>query len=204
MFAFATNGEYHGGFDILGAWFYAPAGTYADPPTVVLPDATTTPDPVGEIPPDSTPVQTFTFNAPEPGNWFDPVAADAYLYELLGGGEFLEVRGVPGYSDLQIAWGDNYASILDLDLDPGESYFFGTGVTSFMLSGFTPSFDAEDPNAIPTYLDFTGSPTELRMTALALNASSAVPVPATLPLLGLGLAAIGYSRRKRKQHTSTI
>ncbi len=195
-FAYATNGEYAGQQSTLGAWFYAPVGTYADPPTVVLPDETTTPDPVGEIPPGATPEQTFTFNAPEPGNWFDPVAADAYLYELLGGGEFLDVRGVPGYQNLQIAWGEGYASILDLDLDPGESYFFGPGVTSFMLSGFTPSFDASDPTAIPTWLDFSGSPTELRMTALSLNGSAEVSLPATFPLLGLGLVALGFTRRK--------
>ncbi len=34
----------------------------------------------------------------------------------------------------------------------------------------------------------------------ATTATTAVPLPATSSLLGLGLAAVGYSRRRRKKH----
>jgi hypothetical protein len=81
-------------------------------------------------------------------------------------------------------------------LNPDEHYFFGSNVTTFSLEGIMPPVDTADPSAFPTFLDFTGTATNLTMTAL----SSAVPEPSTWLLLATGLVgALGYGWRQKRR-----
>lgn len=143
----------------------------------------------------------FIFPAPRPRRWFDPPFADGFVYELIGGGEFIEAVAPPGFFDLSIFID---GILVDSDFDAGESFLFGPGVTSFSITGISPLLDVADPGfsaAFPTFLDFSGSPTELRMTAIIVPTDddpSDIPVPATLLLLGFGLTGMAVSR-KRKQ-----
>jgi hypothetical protein len=131
----------------------------------------------------------FMFANPPPGSWFDPPFADGFTFSLAGGGTFIEVAPPPasfGFVPVELIIG---GSIIDI-LDPGESFVFGPGVTTFSLEGISPLVDAADPTAFPTFLDFTGPATNLTMTALV---SSPVPEASTMVLLSTGFAGLlGY------------
>ncbi len=144
----------------------------------------------------------FEFPAPEPRLWYDPPFAEGFTYTLVGGGEFLEVMaptvGFTGPFDI-IVGGITVASIL-----PGGSYFFDplADVTTFELRGISPLLDVADPGfatAFPTFLDFSGSPTSLLMTAiLSVPGGASVPEPGTLFLLGAGMAWVVRMRRTNR------
>lgn len=158
-------------------------------PSDIVPSTGSEPVPTG-----FTPLQTFVFNAPQSGNWFDPPFADGFLYELTGDGEFIEVFGVPGFLDLQVLVGD---LLVEADLDPGESYVFGPGVKAMSIVGILPPVDAADPTAFPTFLNFSGSPSELRMTALAQGEIVFVAEPESIVVMGIGLLVLLWSCRRR-------
>lgn len=144
----------------------------------------------------------FEFPAPRPRLWYDPPFAEGFTYTLVGGGEFLEVMaptvGFTGPFDI-IVGGITVASIL-----PGGSYFFDplADVTTFELRGISPLLDVADPGfatAFPTFLDFSGSPTSLLMTAiLSVPGGASVPEPGTLFLLGAGMAWVVRMRRTNR------
>lgn len=142
----------------------------------------------------------FKFPAPRPRLWYDPPFAEGFTYTLVGGGEFLEVMaptvGFIGPFDI-IVDGITVASIL-----PGGSYFFDPLVTTFELRGISPLLDVADPGfatAFPTFLDFSGSPTSLLMTAiLSVPGGTSVPEPGTLFLLGAGMAWVVRMRRTNR------
>ena len=162
----------------------------------------------GEAPPGSTPINpilpeisclidvpsggiSFCFATPIRG-WYDPPMASGFEYELIGGsGAFSEVQLPPGFLNLQLLVDGN---IVDADFDYGERFIFAPGVTNFSLLGLSPLVDSANPTAFPTYLEFTGTPGELRMTPIVETA--AVPEPATVVMLALGLLGVGWGRRR--------
>jgi len=139
----------------------------------------------------------FEFPAPQPRRWYDPPFADGFTYELVGGGEFTEVGAPTGFTGPFEIY---VADLLVGTIDPGESYFFGPGVSKFRLMFVNDDpLDTADPDfatMFPTFLDFTGSPDSLLMTSV-LVASSDVPEPAAALLLAGGLLALGIVRRRR-------
>jgi hypothetical protein len=140
--------------------------------------------------PSSTLPQEFVFTNPTPGQWFDPLSAEGFTYTLDGQGTFIEVAPPPasfGFGPVKVVVGGVVVDILN----PGEDFFFAPGVTSFSLEGISPFVDANDPKAFPTFLDFTGQPASLIMTAI-------VPEPSTWAMMLIGFVGLGYAGYRRR------
>lgn len=140
--------------------------------------------------------EMFVFPRPVTRRWYDPPTTGGFLYELEGDGVFVEVGAPLGFDDLRIVVG---GVTLDQDFDGGEFFRFGQGVAKFSILGIEPLLDPDDPgfaSAFPTFLDFSGSPTALRMSAIATVSN--VPAPTNVALLGTLLAAVVVMRRGQR------
>jgi len=150
------------------------------------------------LPPVQARPGVFVFGNPPPRRWFDPPFGDGFDYELTYGpgtpsaDGFTKVEVGPGFFDIDV-FVDGI--LVESDLDFGETFGFGPGVRKFRLAGITPPVDLADSTAFPTFLDFSGSPSELRMTGIPL--ANGVPEPGSLALAGLALAGLALSRRRR-------
>ena len=130
---------------------------------------------------------------PIPGA-YDPPIAHGYRYELFGEGAFTKVATPAGFDDLQIVVNGR---VIESDLDAEEIFEFGPGIKAFSIIGITPPVDAEDPSAFPTYLDFSGTPERLRMTAL-------VPEPDVRLLSFLGASCLWVFVRTRTKRRPDV
>ncbi len=132
-----------------------------------------------------------------PEGWYDPPFISGFDYTLTG------LTGTDGFTSVQTknllpytvqVW----AGGLDVaTLNPGDTFSFASGVTDFQLLGISPPFDAATTDigaAFPVNVFWTGSPTSLVITPL----SDAIPEPASLAGLAVGLAGLGVARRRRR------
>ncbi|MFN9933887.1 MAG: hypothetical protein ACK55R_13130 [Cyanobacteriota bacterium] len=142
----------------------------------------------------------FEFPAPTPRRWFDPPFVSRFDYSL-DTGEFLSFILPSGFSGLDLVVGGT--TFADLVSDGVTEYFFAgdfglTDVTEFTIADISPSVDAADPTAFPTFLDFTPGATGLTMQARIDPPPPGTSVPGPLSVLGCG-AAFGFSRRLRQR-----
>ncbi|WP_394221159.1 hypothetical protein [Alteromonas gracilis] len=149
----------------------------------------------------------FVFTSPEPGRWFDPPFAFGFEYELTGGAVFSELitpSAALGFGDIELVVGGTVVEILS----PGELFDFSTlgfDVTEFRLVGLDRLLDIEDPGfatAFPLFLDWTGSATELLMTALTVDSLPPTGVDEPQVLVLFLISGLFLIRRmtKKSQH----
>jgi len=147
----------------------------------------------------------FEFPNPEPRRWYDPPVVDAYSYELLGDPmAFFSLVEVPPAS---FGFGPITLEIAGMDvaiLMAGDTFdFFANGlmdVQAFILKGIDPTIDLADAAfAFPVFLDFTGTPLGLEITALTATGGggTGVPEPSIFALVGVGAIALIVLRRRK-------
>jgi hypothetical protein len=178
-------------------------------PVVVEPGDGTTPfNPL--IPPDedidfdpATGITTYTFVNPPPRLWFDPPYAKEYEYVLYGGATFTEVAAPPagfGYGILTFM-----SSLGSFAMTPGVVYDlvglgFG-GLDKFTITGLSATaIDFKSPgfaSAFPVFLDWTGPVTKLEVNVIPFPPDGAVPEPSTYMMLGAGIAALAWMRKRQ-------
>ena len=131
------------------------------------------------------------FEAPSAA-WFDPPAAEGFLYEMEGSSLFTRILDFP------IGFSEPFSVIVnDMTLgtfSSGESVDFvalvGTGVSSFVISGIRPLVNPLNPVAFPIQLEFDTPTANFTMTPIV------VPEPNSLWFLA-SAAFLLSSRRNR-------
>lgn len=134
----------------------------------------------------------FVFTNPDgtTGQWYDPIAADAFLFQTTDGISNFTAVMLPS-----IVPDTNNSYLVNsvhgsFPVAPGGTFTFPTPVNNFTISDIDPAVDGENPIAFPTFLVFDQQQVSFSMTPL--------PEPAaTLALAPLALAAVARRRCRR-------
>ena len=131
----------------------------------------------------------FWFNLTVNGtgvNWYDPVYAVGYDFEILSGPKFASVVVPPGYGDDKYdiyLWDGSEYVLAASDLDALTQYWFTDdgqitttpgdydGITMFSIRGLEldAKLDPDDPNAFVTGLTFVQDPNEVSEVVISMN-----------------------------------
>ena len=131
----------------------------------------------------------FWFNLTVNGtgvNWYDPVYAVGYDFEVVSGPKFASVVVPPGYGDDKYdiyLWDGSEYVLAASDLDALTQYWFTDdgqvtttpgdydGITMFSIRGLEldAKLDPDDPNAFVTGLTFVQDPNEVSEVVLSMN-----------------------------------
>ena len=131
----------------------------------------------------------FWFNLTVNGtgvNWYDPVYAVGYDFEVLSGPKFASVVVPPGYGDDKYdiyLWDGSEYVLAASGLDALTQYWFTDdgqvtttpgdydGITTFSIRGLEldAKLDPDDPNAFVTGLTFVQDPNEVSEVVLSMN-----------------------------------
>lgn len=149
----------------------------------------------------NSPVSIFSFTVTSPSLVAINLTSsyDSTLSLFAGNGETLDItfdeNGLPPFSatfpNLFLGPGQYFVSVTPFPLLPGgnlsEGFFFG-------IDGFGREFTFAD-------FGFTAGTFTLQISGLGVTQAAPVPEPATMILLGTGLAGIVAGRRRRRART---
>lgn len=136
--------------------------------------------------PSGTTTGVKQFTGAVSGQWFDPAAADGYSFTMNGASLFTAIDALPqGFGDAFsiTAGGTDLGTFAS-----GESVSFGTGVSSFTITGIDPAAMLPSYSGFAVQLSFDTPTADFTM--------SAVPEPASMACVLLGSAAV-LRRRPR-------
>ena len=131
----------------------------------------------------------FWFNLTVNGtgiNWYDPIYAVGYDYEVISGPKFASSVVPPGYGDDKFdlyVWDGMEYVLVGSDLDALTQYWFTddggitttpgdyNGITMFSIRGLEldAKLDPDDPNAFVTGMTFVQDPNEVSEVILSMN-----------------------------------
>ena len=131
----------------------------------------------------------FWFNLTVNGtgiNWYDPIYAVGYDYEVISGPKFASIVVPPGYGDDKFdlyVWDGMEYVLVGSDLDALTQYWFTddggitttpgdyNGITMFSIRGLEldAKLDPDDPNAFVTGMTFVQDPNEVSEVILSMN-----------------------------------
>lgn len=152
---------------------------------------------------------SFTFDVEQGQHVFiDPVVAIGYDYEVVAGDNFASVTLPAGIGDgLYDLYRFDFFSqdwaLWRADVQGGTPFDLsnmGDGTRRFRVLGIETdaALDPSDPAAFVTDLTFLwGGTKTVTQTPITAEVGTAVPEPAGWALAGLGLGALGLSRRRR-------
>lgn len=136
--------------------------------------------------------------------YLDPPVSIGYDYAIGAGDPNFRSVILPadiGDGEYVISGFDRFGAPVNDIVHGGDIYDFGlAGVSEFRVTGIEPAagLDPNDPNAFLTGLTFTGPGTFTgTMTPLMENTQSDVPEPASISLIGIALAFLGWSRQRK-------
>ncbi|MBX3421220.1 MAG: PEP-CTERM sorting domain-containing protein [Pirellulaceae bacterium] len=134
----------------------------------------------------------FQFQGLPGQRWFDPIATSGFEFTMDSPSTYFTQAGMPtGLGDSNNNYLLSYmdgVNPIDVWLAPGALHNFPGGIASFKVTDIFPTVDAENPLAFPIWLDFSEATADFTM--------SAIPEPASLALVGFGIALAGLRRRR--------